>query len=316
MRWSISKSKIFSQCQRRWYFSDVMASHGLKNAERREVYLLKQLQSVFAWRGSLVDKVIELAIVPQLNKGIIPTKEDIITYAHELFEKQLAFGKECCHLQEGMTKTKAKECFCAFYDIEYNGDLDETQIEKARDDVDIALTNLIESSMLPSLVEDKPYLVAQRHMSFHFEEDNVMCTPDLIALYPDKAPMIVDWKVHSFGNNVHWLQLGVYGLALSRIKPHSDFPDSFPVYVNDPTQIKLIEYQLLSNTPREYKLTKQDLIDIEDYIFKSLSQMNRLVEGKKHGQIDINTFQTAQYPEICGRCQFKKICWSDDDGSS
>lgn len=57
MKWSFYKAKTFNRCQRKWYYSEIEASHSKKDADRREIYLLKQLQSVPAWIGSVVDTI-------------------------------------------------------------------------------------------------------------------------------------------------------------------------------------------------------------------------------------------------------------------
>ena len=40
MRWSISKSKIFRSCQRKWYLGSIVANANSKDPLRREAYIL------------------------------------------------------------------------------------------------------------------------------------------------------------------------------------------------------------------------------------------------------------------------------------
>ncbi len=124
MAWSISKAKVFSQCQRKWYYMDMLAHHSKKYPIRREAFLLKQLQSISAWRGSIVDKVIEKKIVPQILYGYPIREGEVIDYSMQLMEKQLAFGIQRRHLQLGMTKSSAGDEYCAFYDLEYNNGIE------------------------------------------------------------------------------------------------------------------------------------------------------------------------------------------------
>jgi len=317
MKWSISKAKVFSQCQRKWYYMAILAHHSIKNPLRRKAFLLKQLQSISAWRGSLVDKVIEKKIIPQILYGNSIREGEIIDYSMQLMEKQLAFGIEKKYLQPNLTKSSAGDEYCAFYDLKYNNGLDKNQLDTAKAEIQIALTNLIRSKLVKDLITEKPYLIAQRPLMYEFAGASISSTPDLIVFHKDKAPTIIDWKVHTFGNAEYWLQLGVYGLALSLVKPHNDFPKHSLRMLKSSTDFRLIEYQLLKNTQREYALSEQDLIDIEDYIFQSMNQMNRLTNGKKLNEIDLHQFQTARSPDICLRCQFKDLCWEDDfDGKN
>lgn len=240
MAWSISKAKVFSKCQRKWYYMYMLAHHSIKNPLRREAFLLKQLQSISAWRGNIVDKVIEKKIVPQILYGYPIREKEVIDYSMQLMEKQLAFGIQRKHLQPGITKSSAGDEYCAFYDLEYNNGLDKNQIDTAKEEIKIALTNLIKSKLINDLLAEKPYLIAQRTLTYELAETSISSTPDLIVFHKDKAPTIIDWKVHAFGNAEYWLQLGVYGLALSLVKPHNDFPKNNLSILRNPTDFRLI----------------------------------------------------------------------------
>lgn len=311
MKWSFTKSKMFSKCPRKWYYSEIMASPTAKDSMRREAYLLKQLQSVHAWRGSLVDTVIEKLIVPRIKSKILPSEDDVIDFSMNLMDRQLKFGKERKFRCRNATKSSLGDEYCAFYDMEYNGGLDENSLQEAREDVIVSLRNLIRSNFLKEIMQDGLYSIAQRSMTFKFEDMSISCTPDLVTFFPDNPPLITDWKVHTFANANYWLQLGVYAVALSRIKPHRDFPPVVESQLEDPTTFRIVEYQLLKNKQREYSISPEDVADIYDYIFRSCTEMNRLVDGKKYDESDPKQFQTARSPEICERCRFKKLCWME-----
>jgi hypothetical protein len=195
--------------------------------------------------------------------------------------------------------------------LEYDGGLSETKLNRATDEIILSLKNLLNSGFFEEIIEANPTILAQRQLSFKFwdEDVRVTCTPDMIVFFEKNPPMIVDWKVHYMANTDAWLQLGVYAVALLNVKPHKDFPESFREIIKEPSDIRLIEYQLLRDQKREYSISVEDVLDIEDYIFRSSSHMKRLVNGQKSNLVDINRFQTAKSPEICSRCQFKKLCW-------
>lgn len=309
MKWSFSTSRIFSQCPRKWYYSMIVASSRAKNSLRREAYLLKQLQSLYAWRGSVVDTVIENLIVPRIRSKNVPSEDEVITFSTNLMDRQLKFGKEKRHRHHNLTKSSIGDEYCAFYDVEYNGRLDEDTIQEAREDVIISLRNLLHSNLIREITEKSSYIAAQRSLIFKFEDVTISGTPDLLAFFDDAPPKIIDWKVHAFARTDFWLQLGLYAIALSRIKPHKDFPKGVESQLKDPTTFRLIEYQLLKNRQRVYSISSGDVADIEDYIFMSCTQMNNLLKGKKFKELDIEKFQTTRFPKICCNCQFRKICW-------
>ncbi|RLI97246.1 MAG: hypothetical protein DRO96_01080 [Candidatus Aenigmatarchaeota archaeon] len=309
MIWSVSKSAMFKQCPRKWYYSQVMASRGIKNAERRQVYLLNQLQSAYAWRGNIVDKTISDYVVPFMNRNTCPNQHGVIAYAMQLMEKQLAFAKERTFANPATTKTASGDKYCALYEIEYGKEINEELLESLRQEIKTALNNFLGSELIKELTNSTAYLVTQRSLRFKYADNSVTCTPDLIAFYDDKSPLIVDWKVHAFGIKQYWLQLGIYALALSLVTPHRDFTNYNHSKI--PTQTRLLEYQLLSNQQREYSLNDEDIIELEDYMYQSIEDMNRLVDGKKYGHVDMEKFRTAQSPSTCSRCNFRKVCWED-----
>lgn len=310
MKWSITKSKMFSKCQRKWYYSEILANHKSMDPLRREAYLLKQLQSIYAWRGSLVDSVIHKLIVPKIRAKSLPSEGEVTDFSMKLMDKQLEFGKASKHRSPNVTKSKRNDEYCAFYEVEYNGGISEEALQEARQDVLTALRNLIHSDFLKKIMTNSTYVTAQRSLVFQFENMTISCTPDLLTFFNNAPPLIVDWKVRSFSSAESWLQLGVYAVALSRIEPHKDFPDGIKNQLNDPTSIRLVEYQLLKNKQREYSVSLEDIADIYDYIFTSCTEINKLVNGKKHDLLDINQFQTARSPKTCETCQFKKLCWA------
>jgi len=104
MKWSVTTSKMFSKCQRKWYYFSIMASPRSTDPLRREAYLLKQLQSVYAWRGSLVDLVIQKRIVPEVKDHILPSENQVLDYAVQIMDKQISFVKGYLY-----------DTFCYFY---------------------------------------------------------------------------------------------------------------------------------------------------------------------------------------------------------
>jgi len=309
MKWSVSKSRIFSKCQKKWYYSEIVATHGKKDQFRRQIYLLKQLKSIYSWRGDLVDKVIGKTIIPGIKKRNLPSEEEVINYATQLAERQLTFANTQKYLYT--TKKEAGDDYCAIYDLEYHGEINSSQIDEAQKDIKMALTNFMRSSLLKSLCSEDLYFLTQRTLSFNFAGAVIYCIPDLIVFHKKNPPTIIDWKVHTFGNTEYWLQLGIYGFVLSQMQPHTDFLD-FKELLSDPTKFVLIEYQLLKDVQRIYDISPEELSDIEDYIFTSITQINSLVNEKKYGEIDIGKFQTAHNSDVCMNCEFRKVCWEDN----
>ncbi|MEM2160845.1 MAG: PD-(D/E)XK nuclease family protein [Candidatus Nitrosotenuis sp.] len=313
MRWSYSASLTFAQCPRKWFYGQVLANARASDPLRKEAFLLKQLSNIRAWRGKLVDKVISDLIVPKLNNHETIDVKDSLNYANRLIETQLEFGKSKSH-RNGSAKSSNEEAYCAFYELEYGEELDEGSLHSAKNDIHNSLQNFHNSDLLKEIISSQPYLIAQRSLQFPYSGVTVTSTPDLIAFFENRNPLIVDWKVQESNYKDHWLQLGVYAWAISKVDPHKDFPFKWRETIKDPTKLQLIEFQLLKNQERSYTLTHDDVLDVEDYFFNSSNQINILSENKaKLSELDLKMFPTAKSSITCMNCQFKKICWEEQN---
>jgi len=312
MKWSISASRVFAQCPKKWYYEAAFANSKAGEPERKEAYILKHLQSVHSWRGKLVDQVITRFVVPKLNRHEQIDLGEVLAYANWLMGAQLTFAKAHLYRNNGVNGAKPDtRDYCALFELEYNGSLSDETIQQANEEVKSSLINLLNSHLIHEIAEDGLHLIAQRTLQFPFAGVTVKCTPDLIAFFRSKPPVIVDWKVQALNHREHWLQLGLYGVALSRVTPHKDFPAEWRTTLGNPTKIDLIEFQLLRNQELRYFLTQDDVIDIEDYIYISSIRMRQIMNGNNKPKLLIDLLPTAKSPDVCMRCKFRKICWKE-----
>lgn len=313
MVWSLSSSRTFQRCQRQWFIKQYVANaNAKKDPVRREAYLLSTLQSLHAWRGSIVDEIISSSLIPLLNLGIVPTRAGIIRDAHQLFKDQLAFAINNRMREPGMTKKQAGKTFASLYPVEYGTDISQDELERAWKDIENALHNLFEMPDLLSLLQRGNRLIAQRPLTFTCHEVQARMVPDLIAFYNNEAPLIVDWKVHSFGTYNARLQLASYALALIGCNPHSDFPESLVHF--QPSDIRLLEVQLLTGQQRSYEVTESDIEAVETYIVQTNMEMLLVTDGQAR-QWSLFDFPAASYAETCQRCPFRSLCWLESEAN-
>lgn len=222
MVWSVSDAKTFDRCPRQWFFKNKVANAiAKKDPRRREAYLLSRMDSLAAWRGRVVEQVIDANILPVLQGRALPDLGTVLSQARQRFETQLEYALEHRVRQPGFAKGNAGEAFAALRDVEFGQAPDARQIASAWEEVERALTYLIGESDLLQQLMAATWLAPQR--TLHFKLDTleaepltVRCVPDLIAFYWDRPPLIVDWKVHTFGTTGYRMQLLTYALALSR----------------------------------------------------------------------------------------------------
>lgn len=311
MKWSKSSAQCFRRCQRQWFYRHLLGNAVAKDPLRREAYLLGKLQSIPQWRGRIVDDTISATVVRALRQRRRITLRDAQEFAMRRFDAQLSSAR-AHRLRESGFRPGAegvKDSFAAFQVMEYEGRIPEEEIVKAREEVMDALATVFFMDDVKALIKGGRQHIDQRSLSFRLAGVSIQAIPDLIVFFEDRAPLILDWKVHAFGLFDAFQQLVLYAMALTRCKPHKDFPASLAgVGVED---VELLEVQLLSGAVRRHVATAADVAALEDEIAESAYRMRRLVNGRKAQQIDVEELEGAYGPEACVRCQYRKLCWQE-----
>jgi PD-(D/E)XK nuclease superfamily len=161
------------------------------------------------------------------------------------------------------------------------------------------------------LLKSATRLVAQRALLFDHSGVKVRAVPDVVAFFNNRPPVIVDWKVHFFGLDEAWRQLAVYALALTRCKPHRDFPAEIGKYAVG--EIELVEVQLLTNQVRRFTLEQDEVEAAEAYIAESVTEMTLAVDGRKADELSAEEFSVAWFRSSCQACGYKCVCWGEQE---
>lgn len=313
MRWSFSAARAFRQCQRSWYFKNCVASAVAKDPDRRAAHLLSKLQTVSSWRGELVDRILSQDLVLALRRGRKITKADLCAAARTRFDRELDFALKH-RIHEPGLKLSENDAVAAFRAIEYGEVVPGEEIAQAWQEIEIAIDNLFKMDGVRAALKCASYVVAQRPLQFKLAGVTVIAVPDVIAFSNGAPPLIVDWKVHAFGTRDYRLQLAIYAMALARCAPHVDFPHGLAEF--EPTDFRLIEAQLLVGTEHEYTLDAVDFDELEDYVAASATEMLAATAGLKNGDLSAEDFAVTEWPDLCQRCSYQKICWEKTDGAT
>jgi len=305
--WSFSKSRAFDRCQRSWFYDTIFGNGVAKDENRHEIYLLSKLQTISAWRGSIVDKAIETSLVPALKSGRAGSLQLCVARARQLFDAQRTFALRHGLRDDGLKPSKAGDEFAAFLAVERGEEISDEEFTTAWEEIEQALHNLFGMTDLLNDLRQAEFIMTQRALQFKHGDVTVKAVPDLVAFYRSRPPLIVDWKVHFFGARDYWLQLATYTLALARCSPHKDFPRSFRA--GEATAVRLLEVQLLTNRLREHELDDNEIARVEDHIAASASRMTLAVDGKKCNDLSASDFPVTSYPDSCQGCPFRKPCW-------
>lgn len=308
MTWSFSEYRIFRKCPRQWFYKAVFADARCKDPLRHEAYLLSKLQSIHAWRGQIVDSVLGNFVVADLNANRAPMLAATLQHARHLFDIQKDFAMRHRLREPGMSVSKAGPAFAAFSKVEYGERIVDEEFDVAWKDVETALRNVWKLDDLRARLRRGRYRVAQRNLLFELCGGKVRAVPDLIVFFPDLPPLIVDWKVHSFGVRDYGDQLATYALALARTNPHSDFPRASHRY--QAHEIELMEVQLLLGSVRTHILLEQDIYAAQERIAEGIVAFELAYDGKSSSELRPEEFPTAENPQTCQTCSYRKLCWN------
>ncbi len=260
-----------------------------------------------------MDQVISTHVVPRLNDHRTVSLDETLVVAEELAQAQLQFALSHEDRNPEAPSKSNNTHFCALLEVEYGNGPDETMVSRALEEMRTSLRNLFKSHLFRAISRDGAHLVAQRQLGFKYADVDVACTPDLIAFFRNKPPAIVDWKVEAPRDKEHWLQLGLYSVALSRVKRHKDFPESEAAMLSDPTKIDIVEHQLLRDHEVYYTITAEDVVDIEDYVYTTALQMSQVTNGySEDPEILIDILPTARSPTTCQLCKYRRDCWKGE----
>ena len=273
---------------------------------RREAYLLGKLDSLVSWRGRLVDKVISEQAVPSLARGQLPDLPKLLEIARRRFDAQLAFA-QTHHLRDPGLKPSREPDFLLLSDVEAGTPPSKAELARLWEGVEQALAQLLAMESLLERLLSARLLVAQRTLVYSFtlpdgEGGTVRAEPDLLVLFRDAPPLIIDWKVSVRAATTHQEQLTGYALALARSRGYA-----LPPLRTDAADTELLEVQLLTNERRRYRLTGAELEITEVRAVASASRMRALLASHK-GSRDPYTVPPTTDLKRCEGCTFKGLC--------
>ncbi len=300
MKWSISAHNTFRRCQRQYFFSEVMASPQAKDTKRREAYMLKQLKHLSAWQGSLVHQAIDQLVVPAWRSGSSVGVEKIVEYALAIARRQLAFsGNHDYQLLMQQSKVSLGSDFLALFEHEYGIEIPPSDVKVMYEMVSQCLHNLLGSKGFASSLCHHFDYESELPLNFKVDAFTVAVKLDLLCFRQDGKPTIVDWKISQSDTTAYTRQALTYALAVFRTPRWSNLR---------PEDIRLYEVNLLTDSVTQHTVTQGKLYQIEDFIFKSATEIQAVVGDQGYSLGRFEDYDSANSPLTCQHCNFRKLC--------
>jgi len=297
------------RCHRQLMFTQIVASHNARDVERREAFILKQLQYINTWQGSLIHEVLASSIPVALQTSRKINVEEMSLKAKELAMRQFAFSKAKLYRASGQTKSAAGDAFCALAEHEFDIPISQATVDRVFDAIKLCFDNLASQREFLQLLETGSRHKTEINMPFKLNGFTISANPDLFFISVRGKKIIVDWKIAESETSDYSKQLIVYGLALLS---NGWWPDI------SATDIELYEVNLLKNYVRKHPFDADRVNEAEDFIFASTAEMTGLIGDIKYNDLESNEFEPANSPLTCAFCNFRPLCiqWLEKKGQS
>lgn len=299
--WSVSRDSLFNECRRKYYYNYYGSWGGWdkKKADKvtRILYVLKNLQNRWQWKGSTVHHEIERILKELVTTGNLTPVTKSTERVTELMRNDFRSSRDGQYWQkDGSLRNGA-----ALFEHEYKTGTPDEIWKKNYDEVILCLESFFNSRVLEEIKKlPKEKILSIESMTaaaFSFNAEKVFVKLDLAYEIEDRVE-IVDWKTGSGESDK--LQFLVY-----TIFAHEELDAA-------PEQISLTEYNLLGGGPTTHRFSNQELNDAVDYINKSIAGMKSYLAEPDENIAVMTDFPRTDDDRICEGCNFKKICFELD----
>jgi hypothetical protein len=291
--WSKSRDEVFQACPRQYYFNYYAYWGGWEqNAPERtrQIYVLKNLKNRYMWRGDAVHQCIKHTL-KNLQRGIsVLDVDEIISITINKMRDDFRSSRNKRYLMYPKS--------CALFEHEYDVDLPDDEWKKVAEEVEQCLRNFYGSEtfdLLKDLPQEK-WLEVENFSYFYLDDIKIWAVLDC-SFQTDDGVTIIDWKTGRTTSKDISLQLSCYAMYCQ---------DRWGI---KPENIRLIEYNLLSDQKAEFNITESEIKDTTSYIKGSVADMKSLLlDVDNNVPKDEKFFKKIEDARIRDRCNFKKIC--------
>lgn len=305
VNWSYTTVNTLRQCNRRFYFASILASHGRKDLLRRKAFELKKMQNLKMWTGSVVDKFMEVKVIPSIVSKQNLFFEELAEAAVKLGEEQFRYSKNGFYKDPSVKKSETGNAFCILDIHEAGVSYNEEDIAECYDTIRKAIKNLPEIRMpdakllIDYLKEANSLTPNVNNWVVEIEKAKLAPQIDLLGQHNWK-PVIMDWKLSSSYVSDYSRQLMIAGIVvyLKRLENTDKKPWTY-------SDIKLYEVNLLKGVVKEHKFTEEKVHDLINYINLTSNDIHLLTQQK---DVDIEDFELTDDEGHCKNCNFQALC--------
>ncbi len=291
--WSKTRDEIFKTCPRQYWFAYYGYWNGwLENAPERtrQIYVLKNLKSRYAWAGEKVHECIQRSL-NNIRRGIrVLPAEEVIAITLDQMRAEFRSSRSKNYWKNPKT--------CALFEHEYEMDLPDGEWKEVANHVETCLRHFYASDIYAGLKSHPAsgWLEVEELSSFHLDHVRVHLVIDC-AIKEGEEVFIYEWKTGKSLSEDLSIQLSCYALyAMER-------------WNCPPESLRVIEYNLSSNKANWFSVTRSEVEAIKGYIRGSIKDMESLMaDPEQNIPFEEERFRKVEDERVSQRCNFKKVC--------
>ena len=286
--WSVSRHDSFASCRRRYYYAYYAA------VEDPEVQRLKRLSALPMWAGNVVHETIE-ELLKTRETIPSPTEQEAIIQA-TIHSRMLGEWRE----------SEAGSLRFRLFEHEYRTSVEPEDKKILVGTVMRSLRNFFRSDLLRALYAAgrERWLTVEDLVSFEVAGVKVYLRMDVAFRDREGQAVIVDWKTGRGEGRFNEIQLAGYALYAAQAG-----------WVGAPEEIQTqLAYLAIPRYVR--RQVDQKRLDIaQAFIQKSAGTMKALLLDPQQNLARLEDFPMCDRPQICRRCNFRRLCFPRDEAS-
>jgi len=312
LEWSFSALNTLRKCNRMYYFQYLAPSHHFTNPLRRKAHELKKSKSLLMWRGSVVDKILEIEIIPKIREKQTINYDSIADTAVELAKSQFSFSKQKLYRIKENSESKVGATYCILDVHESNVAYKEEDLSKVYSSIREIITGFPKIEMPDNKMMLTDYLFSSSFLApnlrgWSFEFENVKISPQLdLFMFVDNKAVVLDWKVSESDVSDYSRQLVIGGITVvDTYRRKASEGKGKKLSLSD---VRLLEVNLFKRVAKDHPFTKPIVDECIDYIYLNSEDVQRLTEGNTFDFLSIEDFPITDKEGTCFFCKFRPLC--------
>lgn len=288
------------RCQRQVFFANIAAWHNGKDPLRRESFVLSQLKSMEAWRGSLVHESIRLFVVPSWQERQTIAWDRVVEEARKLGNRQFAFSEQRRYREVGLSKSKAKEEYCALFAHEFGPAPTESELAATLAAVESSIRKLATLENFLRHVGGRNFYRPEAAVSAEYNGIRIQGVIDLVFGGAYGHYGVVDWKDYAASSTTDArLQMCLYAWLICKAGAWR---------VTAAQNVELWEVNLGLPDAQQYKLDQSNFDELEDFMYRSTEALKALCGEGAYSAGDLENYEYTQNPNSCRYCAYQNVC--------